>query len=380
MAASMDSTDHVLTNGGQQINSSVESAAIHEVQLYEMILSAAKPMALKAAVSLKIPDIIAKRGPLSVDQIASHIAAANSTSTGNSHVNLGYLYRILRFLASYGVFTEQREPGQEGDADPKKIKYGSTAISKLLVQDGNQQSRAPFLLLAADKVYLEAYQYLGDSVLEGCYPFNKAYGMSPWEYNGKNPQTNQTLNKAMATNSSAVMASVAKMYDDGFQSMKTLVDVGGGMGSALSIIVKEHPHIHGINLDLPHVIATAPPITGVEHMEGNMFEHIPSADAVMMKWILHDWEDEECVKLLRRCYEATPTNGKVIVVEAVVEEDQSMLRRLGLLFDITMMIYTTGGKERSEEEYKGLFQRSGFASYRIVKLPFLQVLMVLSKS
>eukprot|EP00253_Pinus_taeda_P036093 PITA_36093 len=184
----------------------------------------------------------------------------------------------------------------------------------------------------------------------------------------------------MATNSSAVMASVAKMYDDGFQSMKTLVDVGGGMGSALSIIVKEHPHIHGINLDLPHVIATAPPVTGVEHMEGNMFEHIPSADAVMMKWILHDWEDEECVKLLRRCYEATPTNGKVIVVEAVVEEDQSMLRRLGLLYDITMMIYTTRGKERSEEEYKGLFQRSGFASYRIIKLPFLQVLMVLSKS
>lgn len=245
---------------------------------------------------------------------------------------------------------------------------------------GNEQSCGPFLLLIASNVLLEAFQHLQESVLEGCYTFNKAHGMDLFEYLGNNPEFNKIFNEAMATNTRSVMASVAKMYEDGFKSMATLVDVGGGMGSALSIIVKEHPHIHGINLDLPHVIATAPPITGVEHMEGNMFEHIPSADAVMMKWILHDWEDEECVKLLRRCYEATPTNGKVIVVEAVVEEDQSMLRRLGLLFDITMMIYTTGGKERSEEEYKGLFQRSGFASYRIVKLPFLQVLMVLSKS
>jgi caffeic acid 3-O-methyltransferase len=95
---------------------------------------------------------------------------------------------------------------------------------------------------------------------------------------------------------------------------------------------------------------------------------------------LHDWEDEKCVKLLRKSYEATPTNGKVLIVEAVVDEAQSMSRRLGLLFDITMMIYTTGGKERTEEEYKGLFQRSGFPSYRIIKLPFLQALIVLSKS
>jgi caffeic acid 3-O-methyltransferase len=103
---------------------------------------------------------------------------------------------------------------------------------------------------------------LHDSVLEGCYPFNKAYGISPWEYVGKNPQTNRTFNEAMATNSSIVMASVAKIYEDGLKKIKSLVDIGGGMGSSLSMIVKEHPHIRGINLDLPHVIATAPPITG----------------------------------------------------------------------------------------------------------------------
>nr|AIY62319.1 caffeic acid O-methyl transferase [Pinus radiata] len=383
----MDSIHHVLAPvTGQHIDSSPESAATQELQLYEMIFSAVKPLALKAAVLLNIPDIIATRGnegPLSAEQIAFHIAAANSSSTSNSHVDVGYLYRILRFLASYGVFSEQEEADQADDADTKKIKFGLTGISKLLVQGGNQQSCGPFLLLIANNVYLEAFQHLHESVLEGCYTFNKAHGTSPWEYLGRNPQANQIFNEGVATNTRSVMASVAKMYEDGFKSMATLVDVGGGMGSALSIIVKEHSHIRGINLDQPHVIATAPPITGVEHMEGNMFEHIPSADAVMMKWIIHDWGDEECVKLLRRSYEATPAKGKVLIVEAIVggdKEGESMSRRLGLSYDMLLMVYTTGGKERTEEEFKRLFQLAGFKSYTIIKLPFLQSLIVLSKA
>ena len=108
------SIDHILAHGGgQQINSSCDSAILtHELQLNEMIFSGIKPMALKAAVLLNIPDIIATKGnggPLSVEQIASHIADANSSSTysNSHHVDVGYLYRILRFLGSYGVFTEQ---------------------------------------------------------------------------------------------------------------------------------------------------------------------------------------------------------------------------------------------------------------------------------
>eukprot|EP00253_Pinus_taeda_P015683 PITA_15683 len=387
LAPPMDSIHHVLAPvTGQHIDSSRESAATQELQLYEMIFSAVKPLALKAAVLLNIPDIIATRGnggPLSAEQIAFHIAAANSSSTGNSHLDVGYLYRILRFLASYGIFAEQEEADQADDAATKKIKFGLTGLSKLLVHGGNDQSCGPFLLLIASNVLLEAFQHLQESVLEGCYTFNKAHGMDLFEYLGNNPEFNKIFNEAMATSTRSVMASVAKMYEDGFKSMATLVDVGGGMGSALSIIVKEHPHIRGINLDLPHVIATAPLITGVEHMEGNMFEHIPSADTVMMKWILHDWADEECVKLLRRSYDATPAKGKVLIVEAIIGKDkegESMSRRLGLLYDISMMVYTTGGKERTEEEFKGLFQRAGFKSHTIIKLPFLQSLIVLSKA
>lgn len=176
-------------------------------------------------------------------------------------------------------------------------------------------------------------------------------------------------------------------------------------------------------------------VAGVEHMEWNMVKHIPSTDAVIMKvtilsmvfclhkkftcaiiiistclggpilfychllqwicwgliifyfhlllWILHDWVDKECVKLLRRSYDATPAKGKGLIVEAVVEGDregESMSRRLGLLYHILMMVYTTGGKERTKEGFKGLFQQAGFNRHTIIKLPFLELLILLSKS
>ncbi|KAH9330358.1 hypothetical protein KI387_002466, partial [Taxus chinensis] len=317
------------------------------LQLYELILSATKPMALKAAVLLNIPQIIATHGKenlLTVEDIASHIPA----STSNKVADKEYLFRIMRFLASCGVFTE------EIDDNNKQFKYGLNSVSKLLVNEENKESCVPFLLLIAEKVYLDVYHHIQDAVVEGCYPFNKVYGISPWEYVGRNPEANKLFNEGMSCHTKGVMASVMKMYD-GFKSVKSVVDVAGGVGSALSVIIKQHPHVHGINFDLPHVIQSAPAIPGVQHAEGNMFDEIPSADIVFMKWILHDWDDDHCVKLLKKSYEATPKDGKVLIVDALIDTNQGDLKRLGLLFDICMMIYTTGGKERSEKEFKELF-------------------------
>ncbi|XP_057873134.2 caffeic acid 3-O-methyltransferase-like [Cryptomeria japonica] len=104
----------------------------------------------------------------------------------------------------------------------------------------------------------QGYQYLHDTVIDGCQAFRKANGMSIFEYNSKNPEANRMFNDAMTAQTSSVMASVCKVYD-GFKSFKSVVDVGGGEGSAISTIVKEYPHIHGINFDLPHVVRAAAP-------------------------------------------------------------------------------------------------------------------------
>ncbi|GLJ19165.1 hypothetical protein SUGI_0344190 [Cryptomeria japonica] len=108
----------------------------------------------------------------------------------------------------------------------------------------------------------QGYQYLHDTVIDGCQAFRKANGMSIFEYNSKNPEANRMFNDAMTAQTSSVMASVCKVYD-GFKSFKSVVDVGGGEGSAISTIVKEYPHIHGINFDLPHVVRAAAPAKGL---------------------------------------------------------------------------------------------------------------------
>nr|BDC79578.1 hypothetical plant O-methyltransferase [Thujopsis dolabrata var. hondae] len=352
--------------------SSVSSMEAH-LQLYEIILSAAKPMALRAAVLLSIPDIIAIHGgdnPLTVEQIASHISIVT-----NKPAHTEYLFRIMRLLASIGVFTEESTVDYGGTP---QFKYGLTTLSKLLVKNGPQKSCAPTVLAINVKCIIDGYQHLHDSVVEGCPAFIKAHGMGIFEYMSNNPETNRIFNEGMATNTSPLMAHVVKIYD-GFRSFKSVVDVAGGVGSAISVIVEEYPHIHGINFDLAHVIGTAAPIHGVEHVEGNMFEQIPSANAIFMKWILHDWDDEQCLKILKNCHEAIPEDGKVLIVDAVIDEEEGTKRRAGLLFDMCMMAAAPGGKERTCKEFEDLFYKAGFNSYRVIKLPFLQSFIEISK-
>ncbi|GLJ31838.1 hypothetical protein SUGI_0640630 [Cryptomeria japonica] len=361
---------------------SEQEAQIEKLKLYDIMLGAAKPMALRAAVLLNIPDIIAEAsGSLTLEEIAACISAST-----DSPPHIEYLFRLLRFLASQEVFSEI--PHQE---DFRQTRYGLTGLSKLLVKETRKggvsvQNYVPWLLAFNNDSSLKGWLHLHESVLEGSSAFSKAFGMSYWEYVANNPEANKTLNEAMSCDTRAVMSSVVKIYEEGFKKINSLVDVGGGLGSALSIIVDNHKHIRGINFDLPYVIASALPIAGVQHVSGNMFEHIPSADAIFIKWVLHDWSDDDCVRVLRRCYEAIPENGKVIIVDALIvegkrDEDnkENLQRGVGLAFDMEMMLFSTGGKERTEMEFKQILIKAGFKSYTIFKLPSIQNIIEASK-
>ncbi|MCL7041232.1 hypothetical protein MKW94_021473 [Papaver nudicaule] len=151
-------------------------------------------------------------------------------------------------------------------------------------------------------------------------------------------------------------------YKDGFNGIGSLVDVGGGTGTMIAEIVKAYPHIQGINFDLPHVVATAPEQPGVKHVGGDMFIHIAEADAVIMKWIMHDWGDEDCVKILRN----------FIIVDCVLGPDgggDGSFEKTGLAFDLVMMAHSSGGKERTEVEWKMLLNNAGFPRYNIIRIP-----------
>ncbi|KAL5572238.1 hypothetical protein UlMin_021835 [Ulmus minor] len=152
----------------------------------------------------------------------------------------------------------------------------------------------------------------------------------------------------------------------GFEHLSQLVDVGGGLGVTLNLITSKYPHIKGINFDLPRVIQQAPSHPGVEHVGGDMFERVPSGDAIFMKWILHNWNDEKCLKLLKNCYNAIPSNGKVIVVDEVlpVKVDSSTATKRTFQSDMVMMTQLQGAKERNQQEILALATAAGFSDVK----------------
>ncbi|KAL6006606.1 Caffeic acid 3-O-methyltransferase [Asimina triloba] len=207
--------------------------------------------------------------------------------------------------------------------------------------------------------------HLKDAVVEGGVPFDRAHGMHALEYPVVDAGFNEVFNSGMVNHSTLLTKKILQTYT-GFEGLNSVVDVGGGMGATLNKIVSKYPKINGINFDLPHVVARAREYSGVEHVGGDMFASVPSGEAIFMKWILHNWSDEDCSRLLKNCYDALPDNGKVIVVEYILPSvpDTSASSRSLFQLDLLMLAYCPGGKERTEEEYQKLAKGAGFAGIK----------------
>ncbi|KAK1324293.1 Caffeic acid 3-O-methyltransferase [Acorus calamus] len=227
-----------------------------EACLYSMLLGSASvlPMTLKAAVELDLLEIIAAAGPgakLSPSEVASKLPTTNPEAPV-------MLDRILRLLASYSVLTCSAVDGEDGKV---KRLYGLAPVAKYLTKNEDGVSMAPLLLMIQDKVLMESWYYLKDAVLEGGIPFNKAHGMTSFEYHGTDPRFNKMFNDGMVNHSTILLKKLLGVYK-GFDNLNTLVDVGGGVGGTLKMIVTKHPNIKGINFDLPHVTDVAPSSQG----------------------------------------------------------------------------------------------------------------------
>nr|P45986.1 RecName: Full=Inositol 4-methyltransferase [Mesembryanthemum crystallinum]AAA33032.1 myo-inositol O-methyl transferase [Mesembryanthemum crystallinum]AAB05891.1 inositol methyltransferase [Mesembryanthemum crystallinum] len=321
--------------------------------------AAAFPMILKSAFELKILDIFSKAGEgvfVSTSEIASQIGAKNP----NAPVLLD---RMLRLLASHSVLTCKLQKGEGGS---QRV-YGPAPLCNYLASNDGQGSLGPLLVLHHDKVMMESWFHLNDYILEGGVPFKRAHGMIQFDYTGTDERFNHVFNQGMAHHTILVMKKLLDNYN-GFNDVKVLVDVGGNIGVNVSMIVAKHTHIKGINYDLPHVIADAPSYPGVEHVGGNMFESIPQADAIFMKWVLHDWSDEHCVKILNKCYESLAKGGKIILVESlipVIPED-NLESHMVFSLDCHTLVHNQGGKERSKEDFEALASKTGFSTVDVI--------------
>nr|WMY23413.1 COMT protein [Stephania japonica] len=324
----------------------------------QLIGGSVLPMVLQTASELQVFEIIAKAGPgayLSPKEIASQLPTRNPKSPV-------MLDRMLRLLTSYSVLASMVETNGNGEAERM---YGLAPVCKYLVSNQDGVSLSPLMFLIQDKTFMGSY-HLKDAFIEGGIPFNKAHGVHAFEYPGIDQRFNEVFNKAMFNHTTIIMNKILETYK-GFEDLKELVDVGGGIGTTISIITSKYPTIKGVNFDLPHVIEHAQTFL-VKHVGGDMFKCVPKGEAIFMKWILHDWSDEYCLKLLKNCYDSLPSDGKLIVVEAILPEaaEKNVAARGLCQIDLVMMTQNPGGKERTDKEFDALAVKASFAGIRKV--------------
>ncbi|KAF7843757.1 caffeic acid 3-O-methyltransferase-like [Senna tora] len=318
-------------------------------------------MSLQTATNLGIFDVIAGAGP---DAMLSAVEIAAGLSCKNPEAPSA-IDRLLQLLASHSVLRCSVVGDENEGMGSLRRLYGLAPVARYFVTNADGASLGPFMALIQDKVFLESWTLLKDAIMEGGIAFNKVYGTHAFEYPNLDSRFNEVFNKAMLNQTTIVVNKILDSYK-GFNDINRLVDVGGGLGITLKLITSKYPHIQGINFDLPHVVRHASPYNGVEHIGGDMFESLPKGDAIFMKWILHDWSDERCLKLLKNCYDAIPDEGKVIVMEAVlpvVPETNASLKST-FQIDVLMMTQNPGGKERTQHEFLDLAKKAGFSGIR----------------
>ncbi|OAY72260.1 Trans-resveratrol di-O-methyltransferase, partial [Ananas comosus] len=309
-------------------------------------------------------------GPTSVPDL---VAALNLPAA-----RLPQLRRLMRMLAFSCIFTRQTSEAAAGGEEEDL--YGLTPTSRLLVDDaGGRRSLAPFVRSMFDPVMMAPSLRLGDWFKEAdgiATPFEALYGSNIWGLTSRNPEFNAAFNEGMAADGRFIMDVVVRKCGHVFCGLRSLVDVGGGTGAAARTIVEAFPDVKWSRdcrqtgpWNLSRAAFPLGTIDGpVDFVAGSMVERVPPADAVMLKWILHDWDDEVCVRILQKCKEAIPSReagGKVIVVEQVIgsspEEKSTEMQHF---FDVWMMILT-GGRERDEQEWCKIFTEAGFSDYKI---------------
>src|SRR6266404_2125778 len=336
-----DSTDKNLTS---QPSNGVQSAP-PEVLLTQMITGSLLAQAVYVAAKLGIADLLAD-GPKSVGDLAS-AAGADAPS----------LYRVLRALASCGIFTEQDDQV-----------FDSTPAATLLRSDSPGSLRDLAIFMGEDW-HWQVWGHTLYSVRTGKPAWKQVHGEDVFLYFAANPEASEIFNRAMTSLSNLAIKAVVEAYD--FSGIATLVDIAGGHGSLLTSILNANPFLRAVLFDVPHVIEGAKENAAIKALSsrcdlttGDFFVSVPAgADGYIMKHIIHDWDDERGLQILSNIRQVMKSNARVLLVETVISAGKQ--QDFGKVLDIEMLV-SPGGKERTAAEYKDLFARAGLSLTSIV--------------
>jgi hypothetical protein len=282
--------------------------------------------------------------PVQVNELAAKVGAHPQA-----------LYRVLRACTAVGVFTEQ--PGQT---------FANNALSQTL-RSNVPGSMRDFAIAQSAPGHWRPWEQLTQVVKTGKSSATEALGCELWDWYGSHAEESAAFSGAMDNLSAQVAAEVTKAID--FSDVGRVVDVGGAKGTLVSAVLRAFPKTKGVLLDLPHVVEPVKKTLAAvglaercEAVAGDFFKAVPQGDVMLLKQILHDWNDEQCITLLRNCAESLPTGGRVLVVEMVISEDGSPSP--AHLMDINMLVLLPG-KERTATEYAKLFAAAGLELERV---------------
>ena len=275
-----------------------------------------------------------------------------------TQTHAGALYRLLRALASLGVFVEIEQG-----------RFQLTPLAECLCTNAPASLRA-FAIMLGEEEHWRAWGQVLYSVRTGKPAFDHVFGTPQFRYFAEHPEACRLFNEGMTSRSSLENDAIASAY--AFSNVPTLIDVGGGQGTLLATILQTTTNTRGVLFDLPHVIESARTTlhqsgqtTRCDFKEGDFFDAVPpGGDAYMLKKIIHDWDDERALSILQNCRKATPAAGRLLLIEPIIPagNDPSFNK----LLDLLMLVWTGGGRERTEAEHRVLLASAGFTLARII--------------
>jgi hypothetical protein len=293
---------------------------------------------LYAAVSLGIADRLVQ-GPKTATELAVEAGADPDA-----------LFRLLRGLSSVGVFAM----GPRG--------FTQTPLSETLRSD-REDSLRPLALLGGHPAHWQAWGKLLESVRAGKTAFDLAHGQGFFEMQAGDPALNQIFQQIMARPSDVDRDLVETLALERFAR---IVDVGGGMGELARRIIELCPHSSVILFDQPQVLDSAAVRSRIEHAPGDFFKSVPSGDAYLLKFVLHDWEDAHAIRILANCRQGMRGDARLFVIEVVVPEDEKP--SIAKTHDVNMLVLT-GGRERTHAQYQALLREAGLEPMSITTTP-----------
>jgi hypothetical protein len=298
--------------------------------------------AVACLAQLGVPDLV-ESGPKSPSELAKKLG-----------VQAGALYRLMRATASVGVLVE----GADG-------RFGETPLSAVLRSNAPNSLRG-LAIMAGREWHGRGWSHLSEIVRTGQQELFD--GRSIFDFLQENPEEARIFDAAMTALSTMEAPAVVDAYS--FEGIGSIVDIAGGVGLLLATVLQRYPQMRGTLYELPRVIerARGGPLKGLldrcAFASGDMFASVPGhADAYMMKHIIHDWPDDECIKLLKACRKGVTPGGKLIVIDNVIQPGNDFAP--GKFLDLQMLIFP-GGRERTENEFRELFAAAGWRLTRVV--------------